>query len=114
MPIIHITPDTFVAPESSYRTRPGATTFEGLIMPRTARALLALAEGITVTALYHPNSMTWAFRYAGQSWRATAPIVIGGLSDRDAQHFRDCKLCRDGVWCAAGQKIINTVLGVEA
>ncbi len=109
--IIHITPQTLVAPESAFQRRSDGRTITDLVLPRTARAILGIERGITVRALYHAGSAPPAFTHNCGAYRAYAPIPVAGLESSD--HWQGCKQCRDGHWCREGQRLIDGALGNE-
>lgn len=77
--IIHITPSTLIAPEKSFHTIPGETTWDLFMVPRPARTVLAITEGVTVQAEYHPHSQTYSFTWHGQAYRALANPGLPGI-----------------------------------
>lgn len=110
--IIHITRDTLVAHESAFQRKADGATITDLVIPRPARTMLGIERGITVRALYHAGSATYAFTYNWTAYRAYAPIPVAGLEASD--HWQGCKPCRDGHWCREGQRLIDVALGSEA
>jgi len=109
--IIHISPQTLIAPERSFHGDPGATVMDLFVIPRRAAAILAIREGVTVKAIHHPKSWTFAFVWHGTAYRAMAdpllpgaPIVLTGIEGSD--HWQACKQCRDGQWCDEGERLI--------
>ena len=111
--IIHVTKHTLVAPESEFRRKNDGSTIMDLVLPKPASKVLGIAQGITVRAMYHPRSETYAFSYRPDvrnpgTYRAIAPIPIAGLETSD--HWQDCPPCRQGNWCKEGQRLIDGAL----
>jgi hypothetical protein len=113
--VIYLTPDTLIAPESSFHATPSATVMDLFVIPRRAASILSIREGIAVRAIHHPKSWTFAFVWHGVAYRAMAdpmlpgmPVVLTGIEGSD--HWQTCKACRDGTWCTEGTGLIAAAL----
>ncbi|MDE1904929.1 MAG: hypothetical protein KGH75_00580 [Rhodospirillales bacterium] len=102
--VIHIMPKTLIYSEHAFSRQHERTIVNALVLPRAAQHTLDLVADITKRALYHPGSDTYAFMHGGQAWRAMQPLVL--FAPSEIPHWRECKACRDGEWCAIGLRII--------
>lgn len=111
--IIHITPTTLVAPERAFRKpeTAGATLIDAMVLPKPAADVLTIQQGITVRALHHASSATYAFTHNWGAYRAFAPMVLAGLEQ--SPHWQACKQCHAGQWCKDGAAIIAATMAAR-